>query len=491
MIRTLPRVYWLGVAAVIAVLGIGLFFALRPRSGQHANGSERPTSAGNGSGGGAAVRVSTLHPKSDPSFAISMQQIAGVHSYFEVGLKARVAGLVKYIKGDIGDTVKKGDLLVEIDVPDLDKDVLQKQAIVEQRKQELKLAEAKVTSAQAAVDVAQSSVAQQRAGVTQSLALRDYRKKRLDRFQELLKRQAINDDLVDEQIKDWQAGEGALEMAKASVDKAEADVKEKRANLDSARVEVELKRALVQVAQHDLERAEALAGYSKITAPFDGVITRRTAAPGKFVQNSSTALTEALLSLARIDIVTVVAKVPDNAAPFISRDTPVEVQIDQLPGAVVQAKVTRFSPSIENTDRTMHVEIDLLNSKTYANSDLRSGTAEGCAACVFGEHKILPGMNGYVRFKLRDFGATHLLPSNAVFNRGGKQYVIVVENQKAHFVPVRVQVNDGKLAKVAMFRADAAGRESLVELTGNEEIVGSRQGELDEGQLVTSVLKEW
>ena len=100
-------------------------------------------------------------------------------------------------------------------------------------------------------------------------------------------------------------------------------------------------------------------------------------------------------------------------------------------------------------------------------------------------------MNGYVRFKLRNFGETNLIPASAVFNRGGKQYVIVVQEQKAHFVPVRVQVNDGKLAKVSMVRADASGRESLVELTGNEEIVGSRQGELDEGQLLAPVLKEW
>src|SRR5258708_1538558 len=54
-------------------------------------------------------------------------------------------------------------------------------------------------------------------------------------------------------------------------------------------------------------------------------------------------------------------KVPDNAAPYVTRDTEAIIQIDELPGVLIRGKVTRFSPWIQNHDRTMRVEVDLYN----------------------------------------------------------------------------------------------------------------------------------
>lgn len=441
------------------------------------------------------VRVSTIAPKKDPHFTVSIQQLTGIRAYFQVDLKTRVAGVVRTVKTDLGALVKKGDVLLEIDVPDLDQEVLQKKAIVEQRREETRMAVAKVKSSQAFVDVARASIDQQKAGVLQAAATRDYRKKRLDRFRELYKRQAINEDIVDEQEKDWQGGEAAFEIARASVDKATADLKEKEASRETALVDVDLKKALITVAQHDLERSQALADYAKIVAPFDGVITKRNVNPGHFVQNSSTSSTEPLLSLARIDIVTAVAKVPDNAAAFISTNTPVEIQVDQLPGANLSAKITRFSPSIDPSDRTMHVEVDLLNSNEVCKTDLRNGTEACCFANpvgeVLGSRRLLPGMNGYMRLKLNEFAHACLVPSNAIFSRGGKQYVILVEQGRTKLCPVVVQVNDGKLAKIALLQRNEAGREVTVELTGREEIVASRQSELDDGQQIQANRQDW
>lgn len=443
----------------------------------------------------SAMRVTTIHPKKDAAFTLSIQQLAIVKAYFMVELKTRVAGVVKSVRTDIGSLVKKGDTLIEIDVPDLEKEILQKRATVEQRKQEFRMAQAKVKSAQAFVDVARTTIAQQQAGILQATATRDYRKKRLDRYRELLKRQAINEDLVDEQEQDWIASQGALEFAKASVEKAGADVKEKQANLETALVDVDLKKSQIDVAQHDLERSEALADYATIRAPFDGAITKRNVDPGNFVQNSSTGNTEALLSLARIDVVTVVAKVPDNSAPFVSKSTEVEIQVDQLPGTSIKAKVTRFSPSIDGSDRTMRVEVDLLNSKEICRDDLRSGTEACCDANVvqdsLGENRLLPGMNGYMRLKLNDLTDAYLVPSNTVFSRGGKQYVMRADQGHAKLIPVFVQVNDGKLARIVLIERDSAGRTTLMDLTGKEEFIASRQSELDDGQPIQANLQRW
>jgi multidrug resistance efflux pump len=438
------------------------------------------------------VRVSTLHPKKDAAFVVSIQQFASVRAYFMVDLKTRVAGVVRSVKTDIGGYVKKGEVLVEIDVPDMDKEVLQKRATVSHRHEEMRLAQAKLKSAQAFVEIANANVAQQKASVIQATANTNFLKQRLDRYRAGNKENFITDSIVDEQAKEWQASVGSLEFAKASVAKAEADVKEKEATMETAQVDIDLKKSQIAVAQHDLERSQALADYAKIVAPFDGIITKRNVDPGHFVQNASSGNSEALLTLARIDIVTAVAKVPDNAAPFIGSTTPVEVQVAQLPGANLKAKVTRLSPSIDNSDRTMRVEVDLINAKEICPDDLRLGTRDSLKDSEALEGKrLLPGMNGTMYIKLNQFDNAYLVPSSAVFIRGGKPYVALADKGQTHMAQVAVQVNDGKLAKIALIKRDAAGRETLVELTGREEIVASRQAELDEGQAIQANLQDW
>jgi HlyD family secretion protein len=442
-----------------------------------------------------AVRVATIRPKKDPTFSVGIQQLAWVKPYFEASLKTRVSGVVRQVNVNIGDTVKKGDLMAELDVPDLAYEVGQKEATVQQRRQELKVSQAKALAADALVEITRAALDQQKAGVLQAEASRDYRKKRLDRFRELLKRQAINEDLVDEQDKEWRAGEAAWQFAVAGVARAQADLKEKLANVETARSDNELKKSQIDVAQFDLERSKALANYTRITAPFAGVVIRRNVDPGDLVQNATSGNSEPLFSLARIDVVKVISKIPDNAAPFISRGTPVDIQIDQLPGLILKAKVTRSAPAIESADRTLRIEIDLVNSKDVCRDDLSEEALNSCQSnfdgAVQGDRKLLPGMNGYVRVRLDNFGDAYLVPSSALFTRGGKQYAMLAEKGKVRKFVAVVQANDGRTAKIALVRKDAAGLESLVELTGHEDIIANRQSELEEGQEIVGNSKEW
>ena len=109
--------------------------------------------------------------------------------------------------------------------------------------------------------------------------------------------------------------------------------------------------------------------------------------------------------------------------------------------------------------------------------------------------RLLPGMSGYMRLKLRQFRNGYLIPSSAVFTRGGKPYLLEVDKQGAtKLVPVRVQINDGRLAKVSVIVQDASptkGRpEVLRELNGEETILLNRQAEIGEGQTVKVTLEE-
>ncbi len=227
-------------------------------------------------------------------------------------------------------------------------------------------------------------------------------------------------------------------------------------------------------------------------------------------------------------------KVPDNAAPFVSRDTEAIVQIDELPGVVIRGKVTRFSPWIQNADRTMRVEVDLYNdtpenyqqylAKVAATrvAGLAAHTPLGIEALLLSGRavwdketkstndplpqlpkvsggttapKLLPGMSGYMRLNLKSFRNAYLLPSSAVFTRGGKPYVMEIKDGVTHLLPVREQVNDGKLAKVSVIVSAGSPTsdepEVFRELTGNEVIILNRQSELNEGQPVKVTLEKW
>src|SRR5262249_36613922 len=103
---------------------------------------------------------------------------------------------------------------------------------------------------------------------------------------------------------------------------------------------------------------------------------------------------------------------------------------------------------------------------------------------------LLPGMNGTMQVQLKQFREAFLLPASAVFTRGGKTYILVVVEGVTKLVPVRVQVNDGVLAKVLLLE-HTGGLDAARELTGSEEIVRSRQTEVGEGQAVTTTVEPW
>jgi multidrug efflux pump subunit AcrA (membrane-fusion protein) len=304
-----------------------------------------------------------------------------------------------------------------------------------------------------------------------------------------------------------------------------------------ARADISHKQSLVKAALRELDRARALAELSRVTAPFDGTVVERRIDLGSFVQNATSGQSEPLVSVARTDIMTVVMKVPDTFAPLVMPQTEVILQLDELAGVYIHGAVTRFTPSIQGSDRSMRVEVDLFNGTTaeYARfvgrglgtylAPLGGAGAPGVAALSaaaqavwapnrkgpndpfplyprvsgqgegYGTRRMLPGMVGTMRLLLRRFDNSYLLPSGAVFSRGGKRYLACVKDGKVELVPVRVQVDDGTLAKVAVIARPAnlkVGQvELLQDLTGNEEVLLTGQGEVSPGQPVRTTPVEW
>ncbi len=261
---------------------------------------------------------------------------------------------------------------------------------------------------------------------------------------------------------------------------------------------------MIDVARKDRDRAQALADYAKITAPFDGVITRRYVNRGSFVQNATTAHTEPLLRVERRDIVTIVMKVPDTFAPLVSNDTEAVIEMSELPGQAIHGKVTRFSPTLESktNDHSMIVEVDLFNGsdpeyeqflareKATDNADLKEGPLPLIPRVTgksSGErHRLLPGMYGQMTLVFNKLSNAHLIPSDAIIHEGGTPYIYLVRNGKARKVPVEVHVDDQKLAKVAVLTHTSAG-DIRHDLTGEEQVIYSNLSELTDGQAVKAI----
>src|SRR5207248_2022937 len=149
------NLFWLGGLVAIAILctaAWAVFQAYSDTSSLQAAPSQADDEPPDAE---VRVQVTVVHPRSDPGFVISVQELASVEAYFTADLYARVAGPVKYIYKDIGDRVAKGEVLAEIDVPDQLHEVAEKETVIGQRQKDLKLAEVSVRLARAAVSQAQ------------------------------------------------------------------------------------------------------------------------------------------------------------------------------------------------------------------------------------------------------------------------------------------------------------------------------------------------
>jgi multidrug resistance efflux pump len=470
--------------------------------------------------------VRVIRPKKNLPFIIEAQQPADVEPFYRADLMALVAGSIKRVLKGINDRVHKGELLVEVDVPDRVQDVMEKQAVVRQRMHEREVAENKAEIAAAAVKVAQQTIKQKQAEVLAADADKEAREDELKRFHGLARKGVVTPDVVVEKKKSYLAAEAASISARVAVEKANADLEEEKAKSKAARADIKLKDSLIDVASQDLARAVALADYAKLRAPFDGMVIRRDVDPGDFVHNAATGRSQPLLALVRTDIMTVVMKLPDNYAPFVTRGTDA---IIQLPGHLIKATVTRYSPSIHEKDRTMRVEVDLYNeSRQNYKEFIRKGLSTFLPAVTAGRgmdsalllsagrnawsdnmktsmdpfptfptrvvsqpkgkrKHLLPRMYGYMTLLLKDVQDDYLIPSKAVFSLGGKTYILVVKNNKAQRIPVDVQVRDARLAKVFVLvhkTLEGGEIDERHELTGHEAIVTGGQTEIHDGQTV-------
>jgi RND family efflux transporter MFP subunit len=340
-------------------------------------------------------------------------------------LFSKVTGYLQELKVDRGDRVKKGQLLAVVYDPELHVAVLQAQAALQRSEAKARQAEARIKTAQAGVAAAEAKQRQASSILEEAQAQRIYRKKALDRLTALAKRDAVEQQLVDESEDQYMSSLASEHAGESGIQTAAAQLSEAKAALELAHADLVTAQAEIRVSEADLKKAKVFADYTSIEAPFDGVITTRGEGihPGAFIRAATDAKEEPLLTVSRTDKFRTIVEVPDTDAPFCNVGDPATVRISSLAGRVFSGKVNRTAEAEDLRTRTMRVEIDLDNS----------------------DGVLRDGMYGQALIQLEPASNNLVVPSTCLIERNGRGEgaVFVVEQGKVKRVPVRVGTDSG------------------------------------------------
>jgi membrane fusion protein (multidrug efflux system) len=189
-------------------------------------------------------------------------------------------------------------------------------------------------------------------------------------------------------------------------------------------------RGRLDVAKANLEGTETLLNYTKIVAPFSGIITRRMVDPGAFIPAataSSMPQSAALVTLTDFNRIRLQVAVPEVEASLVSLNQPVKFTVDGLPGKNFEGKVTRFSYALDQASKTMLAEIELPNPKL----------------------ELRPGMYATTKIGIERKEEALLVPTGAlVTEKAGASIFVIIEN-KAKKTRVQPGFNDGINVEIA------------------------------------------
>src|SRR6476660_1517759 len=280
-----------------------------------------------------------------------------MEAYSRAPIFARVSGYLKSWSADIGARVKAGQVIAEIEAPDLDQQLLRARADLASQKASAKLSEATLT-----------------------------RRKSL-----------VASNFVSAQ----------------EIDERTADLSNKKAAVNSG--------------QANVERLEALAGYKKITVPFDGVVTARDTDVGALI-NAGGGSGPAMFVISDIRKLRVYVNVPQSYVPAIKIGAKAVLAMPEYPNRTFQATVEASSQAVDVSSGTTRMQLALDNSA--------------------GE--LMPG--GYASVKLslqRDAVPLHIPASALIFNQNGLRVATVGPDDKVLFKTVTIARDLGRDIELA------------------------------------------
>jgi HlyD family secretion protein len=424
--RTGNLALWLLTGLLVVAVGGGVGVYLISTSFSAVADGGEPRGGGGADSRAALVTFQVVRPQVG-GMEHTADQPGTVQAFESAQLYSEVPGFLKTQTVDIGDRVTKGQVLAEIAVPELAKQVQRHKAAVDQAKANVKVMQAREDSARADLEVAESGVVKADATAKSAKAMRSFREKQFHRMQELHAKRDIDERLLDESQEQAEAAIEAERAARAAIVSANAQVTAQKAKIRQAEADVLDAEAAVEVAQAELEQADVMVKFATITSPYDGVVTQRNFFPGDFIRAATAGSQQLpLLTVERTDKMRIVIQIPDRDVPYTNPGAPAFVEIDALPETHVnklQGRVARIAGAEDQQTKLMRAEIDVPNP---------SG-------------RLRQGMYGKAKIVLESPPGLLSLPTSCLVGKPdrGKATVFVVRDGHARRVPVEVGADNG------------------------------------------------
>ena len=341
----------LGIFAVVAVAGALTLVVTGIRAREDTNVKLKEWTDDQ-----AAPAVAVIYP--DPGALSATLDLPGrLEAYYRAPIFARVNGYVKSWNADIGARVKAGDVIAEIDAPDLDQQLLQARADLTNQQASAKLSE--VTLARRKTLIASNFVSMQ------------------------------------------------------EIDERTADLSNKSAAVNSS--------------QANVERLEALAGYKKITVPFDGIVTARNTDVGALI-NAGGGSGPPMFIISDIKKLRVYVNVPQNYVPSVKIGAKAKIAVPEYPTRTFEATVEASAQAVDVTSGTTQMQLGLDNAA--------------------GE--LMPGGFANVKLVLQREGVPLHIPASAlIFDQKGLRVATVTPDNKILFKPVTIARDLGREIELA------------------------------------------
>lgn len=323
---------------------------------------------------------------------------------------ARRGGYVKRWLTGMGQDVRAGQLLAEINAPETAQEVRQARQEAAEADQITTQARAELSETQAALEQAEAALKQARTNV-------ELARVNLERSKTLVAQGIVSHQDLDDKQAFFDARQSDVEVANANIRARQAAIKAQQSVIGSRQSGFNARSANVQ-------RIVELQSYEKVTAPFAGTITSRNIEVGTLIgNNGSPANGNGLYRLSRLDTIRVFINVPQTYVAAMKPGLATEVLVKELPQQTFTGNVIGTSHSIDPATRTLMVEVRVPNPT----------------------RELLPGMYAQVRFQLPTLTHALLVPASAlVVNTDGTQILILRSDKTVQIRKVEVGRDFGK-----------------------------------------------
>jgi RND family efflux transporter MFP subunit len=288
---------------------------------------------------------------------------------------ARVDGYLRSRLVDYGDRVKTGQLLAEIDTPELDQQIGQARAALSQSRSAQKEAEANLDLYKANLNLARLTV---------------------ERWRRLAK--------------------GGV-VARQEADQKEADFAVNEAQV--ARVQASINTALETVhgSESNLRRLEDMKAFARILAPFDGVITNRSVDIGTLINSGNGGAARELFHIAQIQVLRIFVNVPQTNIASMHVGQAAELRVQELPGQVFAAQVTHIANALDANSRAMLTVLEVANPRGV----------------------LMPGMYAQLRFSTGRAESAVIVPGDTlILGREGPRVAVITPDHRVHLRQIRI-----------------------------------------------------